>query len=108
MDEFLHTEELEDLRRESNLVEILKEITEQKPKNHTIKRMFEYAKIFFLNEEIRKLIINHGEISPKIFDDSIKVIEEFMKNNFSECKIVTVPIINDNNWPIIDFSEILN
>lgn len=30
------------------------EITEQKPKNHTIKRIFEYAKIFFLNEEIRK------------------------------------------------------
>lgn len=46
--------------------------------------------------------------SKEIFDDSIKVIEEFMKNNFSECKIVTVPIVTDNNWPIIDFSEILN
>jgi dethiobiotin synthetase len=45
--------------------------------------------------------------SKEIFEDSVKVIEEYMNTNFTECKIVTVPIINGNEYPIIDFSEIL-
>lgn len=45
--------------------------------------------------------------SAEIFEDSIKVIQDYLDNNFTDCKIVTVPIIKDKEWPVIDFSEII-
>lgn len=45
--------------------------------------------------------------SQEIFEDSIKIIKEYLKDNFTECRIVTVPIIDKNDWPIVDFSPIL-
>lgn len=45
--------------------------------------------------------------SKEIFEDSIKVIQNYLDNNFEGCNIVTVPIIKENKWPIIDFSQII-
>lgn len=45
--------------------------------------------------------------SKEIFEDSIKVIQDYLDKNFSGCNIVTIPIIKDKNWPIIDFSDII-
>ncbi len=45
--------------------------------------------------------------SKEIYEDSINVIQDYIDKNFSSCNIVTIPIVKDNNWPIIDFSNII-
>lgn len=45
--------------------------------------------------------------SEQILNDSASVFQHYLDQHYPDCKIVNVPIIKDNNWPIIDFSSIL-
>lgn len=44
--------------------------------------------------------------SEYILKDSSTVFQHYLNENFPNCKIVNIPIINNNEWPIIDFSTI--
>jgi dethiobiotin synthetase len=45
--------------------------------------------------------------SEQILKDSEIVFRNFLDKNYPDCKIINVPIIKDNKWPILDFSSIL-
>ena len=45
--------------------------------------------------------------SEHILNDSSKVFQHYLNENFPDCKIVNVPIVKNNEWPILDFSDIL-
>lgn len=45
--------------------------------------------------------------SEQILNDSSSVFQHYLDENYPDCKIVNVPIIKDDKWPVIDFSSIL-
>lgn len=45
--------------------------------------------------------------SEQILNDSASVFQHYLDENYPDCKIVNVPIIKDDKWPVIDFSSIL-
>ena len=58
--------------------------------------------------KLKGLVYNsYPNDSEEIFDDSIKVFQAYMKDNFPEASIVSVPVIKNEEWPVVDFAEIL-
>lgn len=58
--------------------------------------------------DLRGIVYNsYPNDSREIFEDSIKVIHKYLDNNFIDCEIITIPVVADKEWPIINFSKIL-
>jgi len=45
--------------------------------------------------------------SEQILNDSDKVFKLYLAENYPDCKVVNVPIIKGEDWPIVDFSAII-
>jgi len=45
--------------------------------------------------------------SEQILNDSDKVFKHYLAENYPDCKVVNVPIIKGEDWPIVDFSAII-
>jgi len=45
--------------------------------------------------------------SEKIFKDSSTIFQHYLDKYYPNCKLASVPIVDENDYPIIDFSDIL-
>lgn len=45
--------------------------------------------------------------SENIFKDSSTIFQHYLDKYYPNCKLVSVPIVDENDYPIIDFSDIL-